>query len=562
MTDPRLFEDLHSLIGLFYRWEQEKPDDIFLRQPYGQAWKELTFAQAGQEARRMASALRSLGVKKGTHIGIISKNCYHWILADLAIMMCDAVSVPFYANLTAGQLEEVMIKSDTQLLFVGKLDEWDKKRDGVPNDVAIVRFPHYEGNALINDGFDWDTLIAGHEPMTGNPVPDLEDLWTILFTSGTTGTPKGVMHTHKNAALIARNEILNNALDTFSAPRTRLFSFLPLNHIAERTAIELGALMSGGSISFAESLDTFAHNLQDTQPTFFFAVPRIWTKFQLGVLSKMSQKKLDRLLSIPIVSGMVKRKIRKTLGLSQARALLTGASITPESLKQWYRKLSLNLREVYGMTENGGGFTLMPKDQHKPNTVGRPMANSEGKIDPDTGEILMKMPWMMKGYYKDPELTSQTLRDGWLHTGDKGKMDEEGFISIVGRVKDAFKTSKGKFIVPTTIEDHFSHNDHIEQVCVAGLGIPQPVALVCLSDIGLKEDREKVTQELESELKRINSLLHNHERLSTIVIAREPWSDANELLTPTLKIRRGAIHDRYGQYLERWHEDKAAIIWE
>ena len=198
------------------------------------------------------------------------------------------------------------------------------------------------------------------------------------------------------------------------------------------------------SFSFAESLETFAKNLQETQPTLFFAVPRIWTKFQLGVLSKMPQKKLDTLLKIPIVSGIIKKKLKKALGLDAAKVCLTGASITPESLKQWYRKLGLNLREVYGMTENAGGFTMMPETEHKPNTVGKPLPNAEGRIDPETGEILMKMPWMMTGYYKEAQLTADNLVDGWLHTGDKGKIDEEGFLKIVGRVKDAFKTSKGK----------------------------------------------------------------------------------------------------------------------
>ena len=174
----------------------------------------------------------------------------------------------------------------------------------------------------------------------------------------------------------------------------------------------------------------------------------------------------------------------------------------------------------------------------------------------------MKMPWMMKGYYKDPELTAKTMVDGWLHTGDKGKMDEEGFFKIVGRVKDAFKTTKGKFIVPTLIEDHFSDNELIEQICVAGLGISQPIALVCLSEIGQREDKSKVTDNFHAEVKRINDQLHNHERISTIVVASEPWSPENKLLTPTLKIRRGAINERYGEQLAAWHEDGEAVIWQ
>ena len=218
-------------------------------------------------------------------------------------------------------------------------------------------------------------------PMEGQPIPEIDDLWTILFTSGTTGSPKGVMHPHRTAALLHNNELQNNILKA-QEPGARYFSFLPLNHIAERTAVELAAIGGGGMVSFAETLATFAKNLQGTQPTFFFAVPRIWTKFQLKVLAKMPQKKLDKLLKIPIISGIIKSKIKKNLGLGSAKVCLTGASITPESLKQWYRKLGLNLREVYGMTENAGGFTIMPENKHKPNTVGMPVPNAEGKIDP------------------------------------------------------------------------------------------------------------------------------------------------------------------------------------
>ena len=560
--DARLYQDLKTQLEYFYQWERETPDKVFLRQPFGNTWKTTTFAEAGQKARRMAAALHGLGLKKGEHIGILSKNCDYWILADLAIMIGGYVSVPFYANLSKEQMAEVLEKSDTKGLFAGKLDEWEGVSQGIPQDMPVIRFPHYEGNAPVTRGSDWEELEAAHEPVQGNPLPDLKDPWTILFTSGTTGSPKGVVHDYENVALIIRSEVLGNTMKVLVTPDPTFFSFLPLNHIAERTAVELGAFMSGGSLSFAESLDTFARNLQDTQPTLFFAVPRIWTKFYLGVLSKMPQAKLDRYLRIPILSSLVKKKIKKSLGLSRASLILTGASITPENIKQWFRKLGINLREVYGMTENFGGFTMMPEFNHKPHTVGKPIPFAEGKIAPESGEILMKMPWMMKGYYREPEKTAEVLVDGWLHTGDKGAIDEEGYFKIIGRVKDAFKTSKGKFIVPTTLEDKFSENEYIEQICVAGLGIPQPVALINLSEIALAESKEKVTENLKAQLEAVNQILHGHEVISTIIIANEAWSAENNLLTPTLKIRRGAIDERYMNLYRDWHEHNDNIIWE
>lgn len=557
-----IHENLRSSIDFFYQWEKETPNNTFLRQPYGNTWKEWTYSEVGQEARRIANGLKGMGLGEGSHIALLSKNCAHWIIADVAIMMIGAVSVPLYASLDAEQLNEVLVKSDSEAIIIGKLDEWDKKQKGLPDGIKQVKFPQYPDQAVVKSGHAWEDLLKDNAPLESNFIPDIDSLWTILFTSGTTGTPKGVMHSHKNSALIANNEMINKHFGYGDHAIPRYFSFLPLNHIAERAAVEAGAFMSGASISFAESLDTFAKNLQETKPTFFFAVPRIWTKFQMGVLSKMPQKKMDRLFSIPFVGNMVKKKIRAGLGLDQCTTFLTGASITPESLKQWYRKLGINLREVYGMTENGGGFCTMPKDQHKPDTVGKPMSNAEGRIDPDTGEILMKMPWLMTGYYKDPDLTAENIVDGWLHTGDKGKMDADGFISVIGRVKDAFKTEKGEFIVPTIIEDKFSGNDDIEQICVAGMVCPQPVALICLSEIGNSKPKETINSSLEQELNRINKELHGHEKISTIIVTKEPWSDQNKLLTPTLKIRRGAINDKYGSKMREWHEKDEKIVWE
>ena len=555
---------LKSPIEYFYKWEKTLPNSIFLRQPKGSHWKEMTYAQAGQEARRIATALTSLGLSKGDHIGIISKNCSHWILSDLAIMMAGMISVPFYASLTAPQLKEVMEKSDCKAIFVGKLEKWDSNKDDVVKEMPVITYPSYAGAASIEIGHAWDSLIKEHEAKPDNFIPDLDSLWTIIFTSGTTGSPKGVMHTQRNAALLMHSEEKHNSLKTFDHPPggNRFFSFLPMNHIAERTAIEIGALMNGGSISFAESLDTFAKNLQDTSPTFFFAVPRIWTKFHLGVLAKTSQKKLNKLLGLPIVSGLVKKKIRKALGLKDAQVMLTGASITPEPLKEWYRSLGMNLREVYGMTENFGGFSMMPESQHKPDTVGKPLPGAKCRIEEETGEILMEIPWLMSGYYKDPELTAETIQDGWMHTGDKGEMDKDGFLKVIGRVKDTFKTAKGKFVVPTIIEEEFAGQEAIEQICVSGLGLTQPVAIVCLSEIGQRESKEAISKNFEDLLAEVNPRLETHERLSAIVIASEQWSDENGLLTPTLKIKRASIHEKYKNKLNDWCESSDKLIWE
>lgn len=553
--------EVRPIIDYFYQWEKQKPNDVFLRQPYGDQWKELTFKEAGLEARKMATALADLGYEKGDHIAIYSKNCYHWVITDLALHMGGYVSIPFYPTLTAEQLEQVLVKSDAKAVFVGKLDEWETRKKGVPANVQIIHYPHYPGNAEVTEGESWDELVNKSEPLSGNPLPNLDDLWTILFTSGTTGTPKGVMHPHNSVALIALNEINNNALRLMEMKPARFFSFLPLNHVAERIAVETGCLISGGSMSFAESIDTFAKNLQDTQPTFFFAVPRIWTKFQLAILEKIPSKRFELLMKLPIISGLVKKKIKKGLGLSAAVTMLTGASLTPESLKQWYRRLGLNLREVYGSTETCGGISLMPHDHHMPNTVGKAVDDCIIKTDPETGEIIAKVLWPMLGYYKEPALSAEVIKDGWIYTGDKGQLDSQGFLKIVGRVKDAFKTSKGEFVSPNAIEEKFVVDECIEQICVVGLGIPQPLALVNLSDIGKAIDKVQLEKRFADMLTKINGTLASHERISTIVVIDEAWSENNNLLTPTLKVRRQAVNERFGEDFMPWHSDSGKVLW-
>jgi len=554
--------DLRSIIEYFYKWEKETPNNVFLRQPYGDTWKEWTYAQAGKDIRRMATALQKTGLPKGSHIGLISKNCAHWIITDFAIIMAGYISVPFYANLTADQLGEVVRLGDVEAIFVGKLDHWDEQKDDVLEDIKVMRFPHFEGNAKISIGTPWDDLIANNEPIEDSYVPDLNSLWTILFTSGTTGTPKGVMHNFSSSAYVMRNQEINNDFSLTGSNDQKFFSFLPLNHIAERVVIEIGCMLSGGSVSFAETLDSFVKNLKDTSPSVFFAVPRIWTKFHLGVLAKMPQEKMDKLLGIPIIGGLVKKKILKGLGLQNVKTALTGAALTPEPLKQWYRKLGVNLREAYGLTENMGSFCAMPEFEYQQNSVGKPLGFSEGRIDPKTGELQIKQPWIMQGYYKAPELSEKVLQDGWFHTGDKGEIDEKGFVRIIGRVGDTFKTTKGEFIIPTNIEDHFNQNEMLEQVCVVGIGLTQPVILGVLSEIGQAADKAAVTKRMEENLKQANSELQPYEKLATLVVVSEEWDVENSLMTPTLKVRRSAVMDHYRTKLSDWHDSKDNVIWE
>ncbi len=554
-------DNLKPLIAHFYHWEKVQPNKVFLRQPKGDTWHTLTYAEAGQEARKMATALATKGLQQGDHIGILSKNCYHWILADLAIMMGGYISVPFYASLPKTQLAEVIGLSDIKAIFIGKLDKWGNRAEAIPDDVQAIKFPHYNGNATITVGENWNNLIAEHPPRVDDFIPSLDDLWTIVFTSGTTGTPKGVMLAQRTPVSMMAAEKETNWIGLYKIPEVRCLSYLPLNHVGERIGMELIVITLGGTISFAENLDTFAQNLRDTQPTVFFAVPRIWTKFYLGVIAKIPAPKLNFMLSNPAMAEKVKQQIKGSLGLSKVAVAATGSAITPAYLKDFYKKLDIHLVEAYGMTEVCGGITNTPDLDAPQDSVGRARPFAEVKIHPETGEVLLKTPFLMMGYYKNPEKTAEVIKDGWMHSGDKGTIDEKGYLRIIGRVKDAFKTSKGSYITPNPLEEVLSENDYIEQICVAGLGIPQPIALVNLSEIGQAADKATLEASLLESVANLNNQRANFEKISTLVVQKDAWSEENGCLTPTMKVKRSVIDEKFGKEYLNWHQASEKVVW-
>lgn len=553
---------LDTFLHVFYHHERTIPQKPFLRQPLGDTWTEYTWQEAGNQARRIAAALRDMGLQPGDHVGLLSKNCAHWIIADLAILMGGFVSVPFFPTLSAGQLQEVLLLGHVQALFVGKLDSWEEQQAGVPQDVPCIAFPPTPGNARVRNGRQWNELLTRYDPLPHPYQPRPSDLFTILYTSGTTGTPKGVMLTYECPTELLRAEYKESMFNIFGGAGERLFSFLPLNHIAERFTSEMTAIYAGGTISFAESLDTFPKNLQDTHPTLFFAVPRIWTKFQQRILERMSQSRLDLLLRLPIISGVIKKKIKHTLGLDETMTILSAAAPLPAVTQEWFSKLDIPIQEVYGMSETSGAVTCNPKSRLKAGTVGKPLPGCDIRIHPDSGEILIGAPWLMTGYYNDPVQTDEMLRDGYLYSGDKGQFDADGYLCITGRVKDTFKSAKGQFIVPAPIEWGFVKNHFVEQVAVCGRGLPQPIALVSLSELGLAAARPEVTESLRLTLQEVNAALPTYQRVQQVIVMRESWTVENGLLTPTLKLKRHVLDERYGSHYAQWAARKEPVLWE
>ena len=544
-----------------YHWEDTTPDKVALTQPVGGgAVREWTWRQMMDEVRRMAAHLKGLGFEPGARIALMSKNTAHWLMTDYAIWMAGYVSVPLYPTLASATVRQILTHSEARLLFVGKLDIWDEMRAGIPDGLPTIRLP-------LSPQFDapsWDAIVAATPPMPGRPVRDGNELATIIYTSGTTGVPKGVMHsfgTFAWSASAALKRIGNHQ-------NGRVLSYLPLAHVAERTIVEHGMLGLGLHVYFNESLETFAADMRRARPTIFFSVPRLWVKFQQGVLAKMPKQKLDRMLSIPIVRRVIARKVLTALGLQDCQFAGGGAAPMPPELLRWYQRLGLRLSEVYGMTENCGVSHATLRERPRPGTVGPPYEGIECRLDPDTQEVQMRSPGVMLGYYRNPEQTRDAMTaDGWLKTGDKGQIDAEGNLRIVGRVKDLFKTGKGKYVAPAPIEDRLVTHTAVEACCVTGANLGQPLALLMLNaeTVGRAADpteRTRLEQSLSAHVELINATLDPHEQLDCVVVVRDAWTVDNDLVTPTLKVKRNRIEAVYGGHYEAWVSSRRTVIWQ
>lgn len=545
----------------FYRQEREHPDQIYFTQPTGGGQVvELNWKQVGEQARRMAAHLQSFGWESGSRIAIIGKNSAHWVIADLAIWMSGYVSVPLYPTLTAASVRQILDHSEARAVFIGKLDDWTSMRSGLPEGIERIRLPLSPEESCAH----WDDIVAKTAPLAGDPLRAADDLATIIYTSGTTGMPKGVMHAFGNfaSATVSANERFK------LGSGARLLSYLPLSHIAERNAVEVLSMKMGAHIFFAESLEAFAADLQRARPTMFFSVPRLWVKFQQGVHAKMPREKLERLLRIPLLNRIIKRKILAGLGLDQCQLAAGGAAPMPPDLLRWYARLGLEIIEVYGMTENCGiSHSTVPGDP-KAGYVGLPYVGVESRLAAD-GEVQMRSGAVMQGYFREPEKTREAMtEDGWLRTGDRGQLDEQGRLRITGRVKELFKTSKGKYVAPAPIENRLAANPKVEACCVMGANLGQPFAVVILPPDVLAAcgkdatQRAAVTDSLQAHLAAVNQQLDAHERLDFIAVSGDAWTVDSGFVTPTLKVKRNVVEAHYEPRVDRWVAAKSPVVWD
>jgi len=542
----------NSPLEAFLHWEKNTPNQVFLKQPINGKFINYTFKEAGDEARRIASHFKKLNLKEGSHIALLSKNCAHWVISDLAIMMAGCVSIPIYPTLNADSINQILIHSESKAIIIGKLDDFESQKSGIP-DIPVISVGIY-GEQV---GELWEDLIEKRKPLDSVSLPDTNSLHTIIYTSGTTGTPKGVMHTASNfmessSTLITLFSLSNNL---------RLFSYLPLAHVAERLLINAGVVL-GATISFAESLETFAKELEANQPHLFFAVPRIWTKFREKILESVPQKKLNMLLKIPLLNTLIKNKLKKKLGLKEAVFIASAAAPIAADMVIWYKKLGITIQQGYGMTEDCCVSHFNTPKASKVGTVGKTLYNVKAKLSAE-GEICIKNDCLMKGYYKAPDLTAEVFDDeGYLKTGDIGEFDHDGFLTITGRVKDQFKTDKGKYISPSHIELLLSNNTDLEQICIVGTGIPQPIALITLSELGKAKPKKEFITSIMKSVEQINPTLEKHERLEKVVVMKEDWTVANGLATPSLKVKRSAIEKIHQDFYKSWFDMDEKVIFE
>lgn len=559
-----------TLLDYAIQHSEELPQHIWLYQPHdGGQISTYTWQEALRQARLIASHLRSLPIDKGARIAILSKNCAHVLIAELAIWLAGGSTVSIFPTETAKTIQYVLEHSDAQVLFVGKLDTWSEQSSGVSDSIKRIYLPLAgpESHPRASDE-QWNAIIERTREAKDLAKPSPDDLAMIVYTSGSTGQPKGVMHNF--AGVTAAGEGITKTVIAGMKPGApvRLLSYLPLAHVVERAWVAASGMVRGDTaIYFSESLDSFLTDLRRAKPTVFLSVPRLWLKFQQGVQAKMPPAKLKFLLALPWIGKKVGKKVLAGLGLDHVQMAGSGSAPISAELILWYRALGLNLLEGYGMSEDFAYSNSAAMGVQAPNYVGSALPGVKVKISAE-GEILIKSPATFVGYFKQPELYAESFdADGYFCTGDLGELRADGLLKITGRKKELFKTGKGKYVAPAPIENQLNNCPLLESSMVSGSGQQAPYALVVLAEhvraAGLDDaKRTEITAELTHLLRQINDTLPDYEQLRMLVIAKAPFSIENGCLTPTLKIKRSRIETLVEPELERWYGEPGKVIWQ
>jgi long-subunit acyl-CoA synthetase (AMP-forming) len=540
----------------FFRHEREQPDRIYLVQPLAEGRKqELSWAEVGDQVRRFAGWLLQQQLPPRSHIAILSKNCAHWIIADLAIWMAGHVSVPLQPTLSPPALRQIVEHAQTRMVIVGKLDDWQELRSGLPVSLPWVGLPLASPDPEL---IPWARLQEESTPLQEAVPRDRGELATIMYSSGTTGLPKGCMLSFDSMYFAAKNY-----LRLFLTTETdRVLSWLPLSHIAERQFIEMQSLLSGMTVYFAHSRASFIRDIRRARPTLFLGTPATWHQIRQGVQQQMQQRMLNRALAIPLIRKRAALRMLDQTGLNQVRFAVVCGDTTPTQTMDWYHRIGVRLFEIYGLTENCGYSHVGRPGRFRPGWCGLPNPGVECRID-EQGQLLVRSRATMLGYFKNPARTAAVLdADGFLQTGDRGEIDQEGFLRLSGRMTDLFHTSDGRLVVPQPIEHELLTHPLVEYACVVGQGLPQPLALLTLTEQARQLPHHEVERELEALLQRVNREMSRHEQLACMVVISDAWHRDAEATTATMLLRRGVIRARYHEFLGDWLVSGSTIVWQ
>lgn len=535
---------------------QQHPDKVYLRQPVNGVWNEYTWAQVAEQVARMASALTALGIKRGDVIATSGRNTAHWIMGDLAALSIGACNVGLYPKMSGEHIEYVLKHCEAKALLINPAEDVANVVANTPAGVIKIGAPYEEVSCDVDHY--WDDLVQQYDPLPEPVTPDPSDLATLIYTSGTTGDPKGV-ELRVGGVQWAMTGLVGLLGD--ADPEPRWFSYLPLAHVFERGVVGLASLYMGAEISFLENLNTFQRDLVSVQPSRMVGVPLIWQRLQAGILQKMPEKKLNRLLKIPVLNNIVRKKVKEGLGLQNTRICISGAAPLAPATIEFFTRLGLPISQGYGMSENMAYTSIDYPPRKEPGSVGKALPGCETKIT-DDGELLIRHPAVFTGYYKAPDKTAETIEpDGWMHTGDRARIDDEGYIFITGRVKDLFKTDKGKYVSPVPIESKLGKNGLIESLCLIGAGQKQPVMICTTSEAANDLSDEEVAASIEADVLALNETLENHEFIAKTIVSRKQWTIEDGHYTPTMKVRRHFIEELYNDQIPNWYASDNEVIW-
>jgi long-chain acyl-CoA synthetase len=602
--ETRVVLEGETIPALFWKAVDQRGDAVWLRQKELGIWRSQSWREVGEGVREIAGGLLSLGLGRGEVVSILANTRREWVMADLAVLSCAAVANGIYPTDAAAQVQYLCEDSGTTVLFVEDDEQLDKAlevRAQLPRLRQIVVFD-VEGLRGLHDPMvmSLDQLRqAGRAHLSAHPealqqrlqqlAPD--DLAILVYTSGTTGKPKGAMHTHH--ALVYTVRGYNTLISRSEADES--MCFLPLCHIAERVGGEYFSLYTGCKLNFVENPETVPENVREIAPTVFTAVPRVWEKFYSGVMIALKESgRLQQLaygwaisvgyrvadaviegrpvgalmrLQFKLARLLALDNTRKLIGIHRARYCVTGAAPISPELVRWYLALGVPMLEVWGMTETCGASTGNPPQAIKAGSIGPAAGFNEVRIDPATGEILVRGPNVFKGYLNLPEKTAEAIdAEGWLHTGDVGVMDEQGYLRITDRMKDIIITAGGKNITPTELENELKFSPYITDAVVIGDKRPYLVAIVMIDQDNVEkfaQDREipfsnyasltrapEVQELIQVELDRVNAKFARVEQIKKFFLLDKQLSAEDEELTPTMKLKRKLVENKYAPQIE------------